>query len=134
MSDVGTRTTPRSSLFSFLRRRLARHLVTRREHEILERNWQEVLKINDRLAKAAKSEGPVTPDEMRARGFQGESLCRCEDYESAEYVPCPPLMCEAADLVTEIAEMSRLHLIAFSLLTEEQMDEYRARRSQKEPA
>jgi hypothetical protein len=119
----------RESLFSFARRALSTHFVTRRQYEILERNWQELLKINDRLAKAAKGDGPVTPDEMRARGFEGVSNCRCEDYEMAEFVPCPPLMCEAGDLVQELREMSLWHLIAFSLLNDEQMDEYRRRKN-----
>jgi hypothetical protein len=99
-----------------------------REYEILERNWQEALKVNDRLAKAAKGDGPVTPDELRARGWEGESKCRCEDYEAAEMVPCPPLMCEADTLAFEVRQYSRLHEIAMSLLTDEQIDEYRTRR------
>lgn len=136
---MGVTPGDREGLWEFRRRsRLGRFAfrrrVSQREYEILERNWQEVLKINDQLAKAAKGDGPVTPDELRARGWEGVSACRCEDYESAEFVPCPPLMCEAEDLVREVAETSRLHLIAFSLLTDEQMDEYRARREQKESA
>jgi hypothetical protein len=104
-------------------------LSGRREHEILERNWQSLLKVNADLAKALKGQGYVTPGELRARGWEGVSGCRCYEMDEGEIVPCPPQFCQADDLAREVEEMSRWHLIAFSLLTDAQMDEYRRRKN-----
>lgn len=45
--------------------------------------------------------GPVTPEELAERGWEGRSRCRCL-VEDEGYVACPPQMCEAQDLVDRL--------------------------------
>lgn len=44
----------------------------------------------------------VTPEELRERGYEGESSCRCRAEEVGGYTACTPTLCEAAILVERV--------------------------------
>lgn len=52
----------------------------------------------------------ITRDELETRGYEGVSECRCETDEG-DWVPCPPLLCEAQRLLDDRVEGNHLMVI-----------------------
>jgi hypothetical protein len=57
------------------------------------------------LFEHVSTRGPVTPEELEARGWEGASGCRCLTEDG--YVPCPPQLCEAQALLEKLGSAYR---------------------------